>query len=195
MKGQIFIIISIIVLIVLIMIKMETSLRGEYYKDGLEEDFENIKNEYEETIEISLFQKQSPYNIETNMNNFSSFIINKYEQKNYTIKTLYSFAFVNSSDIIVVIGNFLGKTIRNVSLNVSNENDFISVILNKDSIQRRFDPIDNFNITLTYFLNEQKQEFVYTSDNTITVASYIDIYIGNGNYLNDKLIFNKTLSE
>lgn len=195
-KGQIFLIISVLILLALILLKMQTSSTPEnlrfYTSLELKDTYENLQNEYEKAAEISLFQKKTPQNLEQNLNNFSSYAINKLGQKNYTLKTLYTFAFANSS-LNITVGNFLGETIRSISLNISDgQNDFISSIANKQSVSKNFSLPNSFNITVTYFLAGQKN-FTYYSDSG-KIAAYFDIYLRQADsYLDEKLIFNKTL--
>ncbi len=197
MKAQTFLIISILVLLALILLKMQTSQSPEqlrfYGSLDLKDVYENLQSEYEKATEISLFQKKTSQQLEQNLNNFSNYTINSLEQKNFTLKVLYSFALANST-LNVTVGNFLGETIKNISLNISDgENDFISSLSHKQSATRNFTLANNFNVSVTYYLGEQKNNFTYSGG---AVSAYFDIYLRQADsYLNNRLVFNKTLAE
>lgn len=204
MKGQIFLVIAVLVILVLILTKTETSFlktveqqRFQLYS-MLPENYENLKNEYERTVHISLSKNKSMETMVSNLNNFSNFSSTAFERKNYTFQVFYSFAFVNSSTLNITVGNFLGKTIKNITINQSLATGTLvplGTLANRNSGSRglEFSSQSQFNVTVKYFINETAYNFTYSTDTNKTVGAYFDIFLQeHESYMNDKLILNIT---
>ncbi len=196
-KGQIFLIIGIFVLLVLILLKTETSQTDKHtFYAGLNWKilFDNIGNEYQKTADISLSQEKTEGNLERNLNNFSNFSLDSLNQKGYFMSVFYSLAFVNASNITVAVGNFQGGTAANISINVSTGwSYFISSLSDGQSISGAFPPADKFNITVSYYLNGTAKSLTYFADNNITASFYVALRLRQAeSFADDTLIFNKT---
>jgi len=80
MKGQIFIMIAVLVLIVLILLKNAIQPVEIEPKSFLYENFINLKNELIRTVDISILNQED---ITTNLNNFITFSESILEQRGY----------------------------------------------------------------------------------------------------------------
>lgn len=80
MKGQIFVMIAVLVLIALLLLR--NSIRHSTIKpeDFLYESFVNLKNELIKTMDISILNKE---NVSTNLNNFITFSKDVLGRKGY----------------------------------------------------------------------------------------------------------------
>ena len=81
MKGQIFIMTAVLVLIVLILLKNAIQPVEIEPKSFLYENFINLKNELIRTVDISILNQQD---ITTNLNNFITFSGSILEQRGYS---------------------------------------------------------------------------------------------------------------
>lgn len=80
MKGQIFIMISVLVLIALILLKNAIKPVEIKPENFLYENFVNLKNELIKTVDISILNKED---ITTNLNNFITFSKDVLERRGY----------------------------------------------------------------------------------------------------------------
>ena len=80
MKGQIFIMTAVLVLIALILLKNSIQPVEIKPKNFLYENFINIKNELIKTVDISILSQED---ITTNLNNFIDFSKDVFEQRGY----------------------------------------------------------------------------------------------------------------
>lgn len=195
-KGQVFLIIAVFVLLAIILLKVETSQAGKqafYSSLDWENSFDNIENEYQKVAEISLAQENTEWNLEKNLNNFSNFSLDSFNQRGYVFQLFYSLAFVNASNITVAVGNFYGDA-RNISINMSSgQSAFFSSIAFKQSNLASFPIADKFNATVSYFLNETAKNLTYSSDSNTTAAFHIVVRLQQADtFADEKLIFNKT---
>jgi hypothetical protein len=87
MKGQIFIMVAVLVLISLILIRSGTKPFVIKPKSLLFEDFLNLKNELITTVDISLLRQED---ISNNLDNFISFSTDILEQRGYETSVNYS---------------------------------------------------------------------------------------------------------
>lgn len=203
MKGQIFIIIAIIIVLVMILMKTQLDYMRQLEQQraqlsfALPEIFENIKSEYQRAVQISLGYNKTQTNLENSLNNFSSFATNFYSQRNVSLKVLYSFSFVNSTNLSITLGNFLGKTIQNFSVyqTLTGETLQSPALPNQQSNTTSF-TISNqrdFSVTINYFIDNVRYNFTYSSDTSKTTA-YFDISLQErASWLSDKLILNLTV--
>ncbi len=196
-KGQMFLIIGVFVLLALVLLKAETSqpAKNAFYA-GLDwkESFENIEGEYRKAADISLAQGGTAQSMETNMNNFSNFSLDSFNQRGYYLGIAYSFVFANSTNITAVFGNFYGDA-KNVSLNLSTgASAFFPSIANRQSNSSVF-PIEGaFSVNASFYLNGSAKSFSYSADSNITAAIYVLARLQQaGSFAEDSSIFNKTL--
>lgn len=80
MKGQVFIIISIFVLLFLLSLRMGTQTTDINQEDLFINDYNSLKNELVNTIDLSLVNRQS---VQNNLNSFVSFSTEFYKRKGY----------------------------------------------------------------------------------------------------------------
>lgn len=191
-----FLIIGIFVLLVLILLKTETSQtdRRAFYA-GLEwkTNIENLKNEYQKVADISLAQEKSEQNLERNINNFFNFSQDSFSQRGYVMQTFYSLAFLNETNITVAVGNFQGD-VRNISLNLSSgQSAFFSSLAYRQSNSTTFPVAGAFNLMVKYYLNETMRNLSYSAGNNITAAFYFSTRLQQGDsFADDRAVFNRT---
>ncbi|MFH0928737.1 MAG: hypothetical protein V1818_00065 [Candidatus Aenigmatarchaeota archaeon] len=117
MKGQVFVLISIFVLIFLFSLRMGTETPALMEDDLFLEDFGNLKAETVRTIDMSLLSQQS---IQSNLDSFISFSKDFYTRKGYQEDVQYS---VSSSGNTTSV--YLNITLQNGN-SYLNENLIIS---------------------------------------------------------------------
>lgn len=193
-----FLITGIFVLLILVLLKTETSQsgKGAFYA-GLDwkSSFDNLENEYQKTADISLAQQSGAQNLELNINNFSNFSADAFGQRGYVMRVFYSLAFANATNITVIVGTFQGS-IKNISVNMSaGQSMFIPYIADRQSNSSVFPPANSFNATVSYYLNETLKNLTYSSDNNVTAAFYFAIRLQQADsFADDVLIFNRTIA-
>lgn len=87
MKGQIFIMVAILVLVVLFIMRSGTRPFVIKPKSLLFENFLNLKNELINTVDTSILKQQD---ISSNLDNFMNFATDIFEQKGYEADLNYS---------------------------------------------------------------------------------------------------------
>lgn len=100
MKGQIFILVSVFVLLFLFLMRINTQTTEIKQDDLFYKDFSNLKEEFIKTIDISILNQE---NLQNNLNNFITFSTNVYRNKGYTEDVDYSIS--TSGDITTVYLN------------------------------------------------------------------------------------------
>ncbi len=193
-----FLIIGVFVLLLLILLKTETSQAGrQAFYSGLDwkSSFENIGNEYQKTADISLAQQKTEWNLESNLNNFSNFSAASFSQRGYGFQAFYSLAFINASNITVAVGGFQGSALANISVNMSGgQGAFFPSLAERQSNSSAFAPENAFNITVGYYLNNTFKNFTFFADSNLTAAFYISIRLQQADsFADDILVFNKTV--
>lgn len=197
-KGQMFLITGIFVLLILVLLKTETSQpgKGAFYA-GLDwkDSFDNLESEYQKTADISLAQERTEQNLEKNLNNFSNFSQDSFNQRGYVLQLFYSLAFLNSTNITVAVGNFQGSAVSNVSVNTSlGWSAFFPSLASRMSNSTVFPIANNFNTTITYYLNGTMKTLAYSADANVTSAHYVALRLRQaGSFADDILVFNRTL--
>jgi len=197
-KGQMFLITGIFVLLILVLLRTETaqSGKGAFYA-GLDwkDSFDNLESEYQKTVDISLAQQNAEQNLETNLNNFSNFSLDSFSQRGYGLQLFYSLAFVNSTNITVAVGNFQGGAVSNVSVNMSaGWSVFFSSLANRMSNSTVFPVANNFNATITYYLNGTMKTLAYSANANVTSAHYFALKLRQSDsFADDTAVFNRTL--
>ncbi len=197
-KGQIFLIMGMFVLLVIVLLKTETAQSDKqafYAEHDWENSVVNIESEYQKTADISLAQGKNEWNLEANLNNFSNFSSDSFNQKGYIFQAIYSLAFRNDSNITVAVGNFGGSALKNVSINISSgQSTFLPSMQDRTSNSGAFPPASNFSITVSYYLNETARNLTYSADSNITSAVFVALRLQQADsFADDRLIFNKTL--
>jgi len=87
MKGQVFMIVSIFILLFLFLLRINTQTIDAKADDLFLEDFSNLKDELTKTVDISLLNQE---NLMGNLNGFIIFSTNVYKNKGYTEDVEYS---------------------------------------------------------------------------------------------------------
>lgn len=113
MKGQIFIIASVLILLSLILIRINTRTFEIKEEKLFYENFLNLKNELINTVDISLLNQES---ISNNLDGFITFSRDVFKQKGYEESVNYS---------ISTLGNS-----RTVFLNISLKSDDSEILEN-----------------------------------------------------------------
>ncbi len=205
MKGQIFMLIAVITVLALILLRSEVGVYKTIEQTSYQtfstitENYENIKAEYQKAAQIALFTNRSQNVMESLLNNFTNFTYNAYNQRNYTLNTIYALTFINSTNVSITVGNGLGKNITNftVGQSLSKLTSTNLTLADKTSNTSVFttSSLGQFTVNVTYFLGGTKYNFSYGTDTNKTAALYVDVYLQEDNsYLNDKLILNLTSS-
>jgi hypothetical protein len=83
MKGQIFIVVSIFVLLFFFLMRINTKAIEVKQEDLFYEDFSNLKNEIMKIIDISILNEGEILILQNNLNNFITFSTDVYKNKGY----------------------------------------------------------------------------------------------------------------
>jgi len=188
-KGQIYLIIAIIVITVMFTLKssLDTTKLLEskrHLEMSLErEQFENIKNEIYNTVSFSTNQSQ---NINTNLDNFVKYTRLKLRGRTYDlngllVKTVYpSPSSGVDTRINVSVLNFLGKEIRTLNLSFSyapGANQTFSSVRDEAVLDSNFtfNTVSDVNYTLTVFYLTQTE--------AVTEVITIPVNLGKSKYV------------
>lgn len=118
MKGQVFMIVSIFILLFLFLLRINTQTIDVKPDDLFLKDFSNLKNELIRTIDISLLNQE---NLEGNLNSFIVFSTSVYKNKGYTEDVEYSVSTTGDSTAVHL----------NISLSSTNSYLKESLIINR----------------------------------------------------------------
>lgn len=118
MKGQVFMIVSIFILLFLFLLRINTQTIDVRPEDMFHEDFSNLKNELIRTIDISLLNQE---NLMGNLNSFIIFSTDIYKNKGYTEDVQYSISTSGDSTTVYL----------NISLSSANSYLKESLIINR----------------------------------------------------------------
>jgi len=118
MKGQVFIISSILVLIALLIARLNTQTVDIRQDESFYESFSNLKNELIKTIDVSLLNQ--PLNLQDNLNDFIRFSNSTFNKKGYVESVNYSISGANPYAIYL-----------NVSLSSGNSYLLENLIINR----------------------------------------------------------------
>ena len=119
MKGQVFIITSVLILIALILVRVSTQTFEIETEEMFYENFLNLKDELINTIDFSLLTDE--VNLESNLIDFISFSTDFFRKKGYDESVTYSITISGNTRIIYL----------NVSLNSSKSYLKENLILNR----------------------------------------------------------------
>ncbi|NIM47259.1 MAG: hypothetical protein GTN40_03830 [Candidatus Aenigmarchaeota archaeon] len=101
MKGQIFIMAAVLVLIALILLRNAIQSIEIKPKNLLYENFVNLKNELIKTVDLSILNQED---ITTNLNNFITFSTNVLEQRDYDETVVFEiFTYGNTTEVYMNI--------------------------------------------------------------------------------------------
>jgi hypothetical protein len=117
MKGQIFIIASILVLLALFMTRLSTQTIDVRQDETFYESFSNLKSELIKTIDLALINQES---VSDKLDDFINFSNNTFKKKGYTESVIYS---ISSGPTTIVY--------MNVSLSSKNYYLLESLIINR----------------------------------------------------------------
>ena len=189
MKGQIYLIIAIIV--VTIMVTLKTSIdttklleSKRHLELSLErEQFQNIKREIYNTVSFSTNQSQ---NINNNVDNFVKYARNKLRVRTYDlngmmVQIIYPTASSGvDTRINVSVLNFLGSEMRTLNLSFSyapSANKTFSFLRDESVLDTNFtfNTVSDVNYTLTVFYS--------TSNTATTEVITIPANVGKSNYI------------
>lgn len=118
MKGQVFILISVFVLLFLFSLRISTQAIDVSTRDMFSEDFTNLRDELVRTVDVSLINQES---LQTNLDDFIAFSNEFYRRKGYTEDVQYSIS--SLGDVTTVY--------LNVSLNSSSSYLMQGLIINR----------------------------------------------------------------
>ncbi len=108
MKGQIFIMTAVLVLIALILLKNAIQPIEIEPKSFLYENFVNLRNELIKTVDISILNQED---VATNLNNFIIFSKNLYAQRGYNETVEFNvITYENTTEVHMNVSLELGNS-------------------------------------------------------------------------------------
>lgn len=195
MKGQIFILVSIMIVIALILLRISTRAPVEQYQMTFPDNYFNLQREFVHTIDLSLINKESALDIKDNVEEFADFSRRVMITKGYTEKVIYSF---NYNGTKVVIGNFLGDDLKDINITLItaswSKSQLVPELLDGKSVLRTFDPFFGWYIVK---VESNLKNFSYAGyfGEYETMTQYFDINLSNRDMMiNDILTNNKTIT-
>ena len=96
-KGQVFIILTVFILLGLIFLRVSTKTILEKPQDFLSENFLNLKSELVQTVDISLMKNED---IDTNLNEFIAFSTDALKQRGYSESVSFSLSTIGSTTTV-----------------------------------------------------------------------------------------------
>ena len=164
MKGQVLILVSVLIVIAFIMLRVTTSVPSEIYQSADFNSYNKIQKEFIEVIDISLINKQTWTNIRGNLDNFALFTRDVMRTKGYTEEVIYSF---NHNGSNIVLSNYLGYSLNNVNITLMTPGWSNSKLLNtlndKSSTLATCSP---FSGSYTVIVESNEKNFTYTGQFT-----------------------------
>ncbi len=137
MKGQSFLIISIIFIIILALIKANINFQKFQEDKSFGIEFENIKEEMVRSVEFSIYEKE---NITKNLESFAEFARNSFKRRALDVNSLILECMVENNEANISIKNLLGNEIIFLNISFSYDNSF-----------REFENIDDGEKITTVF--------------------------------------------
>ncbi|MBI5347019.1 MAG: hypothetical protein HZB66_00215 [Candidatus Aenigmarchaeota archaeon] len=196
MKGQVFLIGAIIILIAIVLLKnlysiYDTLEEKRWVESGdIEKKIKNIIREYGYSAGIATVQKS--VNAEY-LNELSVFLGNDTD-----IESLYIFAYANGTRYDVTVGNFLGERI-NATVNATNSTPAsyaFGVLEDKTNLTASFVSGINGSITLTLSYTAENKivnENIILAIANNSMVSFFDVKLKeNDLWLRSKDVFNRT---
>lgn len=165
MKGQIFLIMAMIMIVTLMTLKTSLNLvniieNKKYLETGLDrKEFDNIRNELVETIDYTSYQ---PTNITDNVNNYINFVKNSLMERAVNLNGFAVLTYhptISSSidtSVNVTVLNFFGTQMNTLTINFNNNTwdnrSFTSVADGTSkSVNFTFNTNTNRNYTLSVY--------------------------------------------
>jgi len=118
MKGQIFIITSVLILLALLLTSITIKTSNIRKDEVFYESFSNLENELIRTVDIALINKESAY---FRLNDFIDFSTNFLKKKGYTENVAYSISSIGLNTVVYL----------NISLSSSNSYLLENLIINR----------------------------------------------------------------
>ena len=185
-KGQVFIILALIIVTVLVMIKVSLNLskiieNKRYIEAGLDHmEFVNIRNEFSKIVQIAYSQ---PSNISTQLHDLTRFtrqVMNSraIDFKNILVETTYPTITAGSPNIVnITILNGLNTQIQTMNVTFNSSQQIFTNIADLSTIIANFTitPSSNANYTLSIFYN--------TSYENSTEIITIPVEIGKSKFI------------
>jgi hypothetical protein len=185
-KGQVFIILALIIVTVLVMIKVSLNLSNimenkRYIEAGLDHmEFVNICNEFSKTVQIAYSE---PSNISTQLNDFTRFTrqvmsSRAIDFKNILVETTYPTITAGSPIIVsITILNGLATQIQTMNVTFDSSQQIFTNIGDLSTI------IANFTITPSSNANYTLSIFYITSYENSTEIITIPVEIGKSKFI------------
>jgi len=159
MKGQMFLILSIVIIVILVMLKSGLNLtkimqNRQYMESGLERiEFQNIKSEMEKTMQVCYGQG----NMSDCLDDFfkfskSSLNARAVDLSGYLVKSTYSYP-ETSPQLNVSVFNGLGAEMNTLNLTLNGSSQMFKSIQDVSSISTTFSISPNSDYVLTVFYN------------------------------------------
>lgn len=185
-KGQIFIIMAMIVIVVMVLLKTSLNLTSilenkRFLELGLENlEFQNLRNEFTKTIQISYNQT----NISSNLNNFISFSKDSFLSR-ATILTAIGLTatFPNVTENItaplnITVMNYLDEDITSLNLTFNNTLQSFASVGKSSVLVTNFSFNTSANINYSLVLNYSSSSFNSSENITIPVEIATAKFIG-----------------
>ncbi len=195
MKGQIFILVSILILIALILLRVSTRIPVEQTQTLFSDNYFNLQREFVSTVDLSLINKEDALEIKDNVDDFARFSRNIGKTKGYEEGVIYSF---NYNGTKVVLGNFLGENLKDVNITLItaswSKSQLIPELSDGDSALKTFDPFYGWYVVK---VESNLKDFSYSGyfGDYETMTQYFDISLStNDMIINDILTNNKTIT-
>lgn len=119
-KGQVFLIIFVIIALSLVLINMKTNFdvslkkKSLYVETNENEAFNNLQEEFRESYDVAVKQKPTDYNLNRTLANYLLFVRDRMQRSNFRV--LYSFSTYDNETLNVTLHNYLGRNIENVAI-------------------------------------------------------------------------------
>jgi len=166
MKGQSFLIISIIFIIILALIKANVSFQEFQEDKSLGIEFENTKEEMVRSVEFSVYEKE---NISRNLESFAEFARDSFKRRALNLNSLILEAIVENDELNVSVKNLLGNEITFLNISFSYDNSFreFENIKDGEKVTTTFS-FSNGNYTLKIFyktpFSQESEEFLIETE-------------------------------
>jgi len=197
-KGQIFIIMAIIVIVAMVLLKTSLNLTSilenkRFLELGLENlEFQNLRNEFTKTMQISYNQT----NISSNLNNFISFSKDSFLSR-ATILTAIGLTatFPNVAQNIttplnITVMNYLDEDITSLNLTFNNTLQSFTSVGKSSVLVTNFSFNTSANINYSLVLNYSSSSFNSSENITIPVEIATTKFIG---FFDIKIVSNRLM--
>lgn len=210
MKGQMFIIAALIMIVVIIGLKANLSFQNileneRHLAAGFDsQEFSNIRNEMTRVLQLSF---NSPLNMTNNLNNFNSFVHDVLSTKSVEFESLLVESFYlnlaagTDTTLSVTVNNLLGTDMKSLNLTFNGTTQAF-LLPNQNTLTATFtintQASTNQTLTISYSTYSTSQTETVTIPLTIGSSKYVTFYdiryISNGGQQSDKFTNAITLS-